>query len=261
MAYEHISVEAGPVAKVLIARPEARNAMSDVTLRELTDAFQALAHEKDLRAVLVTGQGKDFCAGADIQWMRRAGQLPPAEGKKDARLFAEMLGAVDECPVPVVVAAQGNIFGGGLGLLAACDVALLADDAKMSFSEARLGIMPAVISCWVLPKIGIANARRYYLTGEIFGPLEAVRMGLAQEAVAAAELAARADFVIRNILKNGPCAVRAAKAMIPKIAAADLAERVKLTVETLVMLRSSPEGQEGLAAFLEKRAPSWAAKP
>lgn len=261
MAYEHISVEAGPVAKVLLARPEARNAMSDVTLRELTDAFQALAHEKDLRAVLVTGQGKDFCAGADIQWMRRAGQLPPAEGKKDARLFAEMLGAVDECPVPVVVAAQGNIFGGGLGLLAACDVALLADDAKMSFSEARLGIMPAVISCWVLPKIGIANARRYYLTGEIFGPVEAVRMGLAHEAVAAAELAARADFVIRNILKNGPCAVRAAKAMIPKIAAADLAERVKLTVETLVMLRSSPEGQEGLAAFLEKRAPSWAAKP
>ena len=261
MVYEHIKVEAGPVAKILLARPEARNAMSDVTLRELADAFSALAHEKGLRAVLVTGQGKDFCAGADIQWMKKGGQLPPAEGKKDARLFAAMLGAVDECPVPVVVAAQGNVFGGGLGLLAACDVALIADDAKMSFSEARLGIMPAVISCWVLPKIGVANARRYYLTGEIFGAVEAVHMGLAHEAVPPAELAARADFVLKNILRNGPNAVRRAKAMIPRIAAAAPAERVDLTVETLVELRSSPEGQEGLAAFLEKRAPSWAAKP
>lgn len=261
MVYEHISVEAGPVAKVLLARPEARNAMSDVTLRELTDAFQALAHEKDLRAVLVTGQGKDFCAGADIQWMKKGGQLPPAQGKKDARLFAEMLSAVDDCPVPVVVAAQGNVFGGGLGLLAACDVALLADDAKMSFSEARLGIMPAVISCWVLPKIGIANARRYYLTAEVFGAAEAVRMGLAHEAVPAAELPARAEHVVRNILRSGPQAVRTAKAMIPRIAAAKPDDRVTLTVDTLVKLRSSAEGQEGLAAFLEKRAPSWTPKP
>jgi methylglutaconyl-CoA hydratase len=261
MAYEHIVVEGGAVAKVVLNRPDARNAMSDVTLRELTGAFSALAREKELRAVIVTGQGRDFCAGADIQWMKRGGQLPPAEGKKDARLFAAMLGAVDACPVPVVVAAQGSVFGGGLGLLAACDVALLADDAKMSFSEVRLGIMPALISCWVLPKIGIANARRYYLTGEVFGPVEAVHMGLAHEAVAPGELAARADFIVRNILKNGPNAVRAAKKMIPKIAAAAPAERVRLTVETLVKLRSSPEGQEGLTAFLEKRAANWVPKP
>jgi methylglutaconyl-CoA hydratase len=261
MGYEHIRVEAGPVARILLARPQARNAMSDVTLRELAGAFQALAREKDLRAVLVTGEGKDFCAGADIEWMRRGGTLPPDEGKKDARLFAEMLGAVDGCPAPVVVAAQGNVFGGGLGLLAACDVALLSDDARLSFSEVRLGIMPSVISCWVLPKIGVANARRYYLTGEVFGPAEAVRMGLAHEAVAPAELAARADSVVKNILKNGPNAVRRAKAMIPKIAAAKPEERVSMTVETLVELRSSPEGQEGLAAFLEKRPASWVPKP
>jgi methylglutaconyl-CoA hydratase len=261
MAYEHIKLETGPLAKVTLARPDARNAMSDVTLRELTDAFRTLGRATDARAVLVTGEGKDFCAGADIQWMRRGGQLPPAQGKKDARLFADMLAAVDECPVPVVVAAQGNVFGGGLGLLAACDVALLADDAKMSFSETRLGIMPAVISCWVLPKIGIANARRYYLTAEVFGAAEAARMGLAHEAVPAAELPARADFIVRNILRNGPNAVRAAKAMIPRIAAAELDARVTLTVDTLVKLRSSPEGQEGLAAFLEKRAPAWTAKP
>ncbi|MFI5348738.1 MAG: enoyl-CoA hydratase-related protein [Elusimicrobiota bacterium] len=261
MLYEHISVDAGPVARIVLNRADARNAMSDVTLRELTNAFQELGLENGLRAVLVTGAGKDFCAGADIQWMKRGGELPIEEGKKDARLLAKMLTAVDECPAPVVVAAQGNVFGGGLGLLAACDVALLADDAKLSFSEVRLGIMPAVISCWVLPKIGVANARRYYLTGEIFGPVEAVRMGLAHESVAAGELAARADFLVKNILKNGPNAVRAAKAMIPRIAAAKPSERVDLTVEKLVELRSSPEGQEGLAAFLEKRSASWVPKP
>jgi methylglutaconyl-CoA hydratase len=261
MLYEHIRLDAGPVARIVLNRPEARNAMSDLTLRELTDAFQELGLDKGLRAVLVTGEGKDFCAGADIQWMKRGGKLPPEEGKKDAKLFAKMLTAVDECPVPVVVAAQGNVFGGGLGLLAACDAALIADDAKMSFSEVRLGIMPAVISCWVLPKIGVANARRYYLTGEIFGAVEAVHMGLAHEAVAPAELAARAEFLVKSILKNGPNAVRAAKAMIPKIAAAKPAERVDMTVDKLVELRSSPEGQEGLAAFLEKRPAKWAPKP
>jgi methylglutaconyl-CoA hydratase len=261
MAYEHITVEAGPVARVVLARPQARNAMSGVTLRELAGAFSALAQDKELRAVLVTGQGKDFCAGADMQWMRQGGRLSPAEGRKDARLFADMLGAVEACPVPVVVAAQGNVFGGGLGLLAACDAAILSDDAKMCFSEVRLGIMPAVISCWVLPKIGVANARRYYLTGEVFGPIEAVHMGLAHESVAPGELAARADFIVKCILKNGPNAVRTAKAMIPRIAAASPAERLAMTVETLAELRSSPEGQEGLSAFLEKRPASWATKP
>ena len=261
MIYEHIRVDAGPVARIVLNRPEARNAMSDVTLRELTDAFQELGLEKGLRAVLVTGEGKDFCAGADIQWMKLGGKLPPEEGKKDAKLFAKMLTAVDECPAPVIVAAQGNVFGGGLGLLAACDVALLSDDAKLSFSEVRLGIMPAVISCWVLPKIGVANARRYYLTGEVFGPIEAVHMGLAQDSVAPGELAARAEFLIKSILKNGPNAVRAAKSMISKIAAAKPEERVNMTVDKLVELRSSPEGQEGLAAFLEKRPASWTPKP
>ena len=259
MDYEHVKLELGTLARVKLARPDARNAMSDRTLKELASAFQTIAKHAEVRAVLVTGAGKDFCAGADIEWMRRGGTLPPDEGKRDARLFADMLGAVESCPVPVVVAAQGNVFGGGLGLLAAADVALLADDAKLCFSEVRLGIMPAVISSWVLPKIGVSNARRYYLTAELFGAAEAVRMGLAHEAVPAAKLAARADEIATGVLKNGPTAVRTAKAMIPRIAAATLAERVDLTVETLVRLRSSAEGQEGLKAFLEKRPARWPA--
>jgi methylglutaconyl-CoA hydratase len=172
-----------------------------------------------------------------------------------------MLFAVDECPVPVIVAAHGAVFGGGLGLLAAADVALLADDAKLCFSEVRLGIMPAVISSWVLPKIGVANARRYYLTAELFGAAQAVAMGLAHETAPAAELTARARKIAGDVLKNGPLAVRTAKAMIPRIARATLDERVDLTVETLVRLRSGPEGQEGLSAFLEKRPAAWVLKP
>lgn len=257
MKEPHLKVHGGPVTKVTLSRPELRNAMSDMTLRSLTEAFRAIAKDSSVRAVIVTGGGKDFCAGADINWMKESGKLSAEEGKKDARLLADMLQAVDECPVPVIVAAQGNVFGGGLGLVAACDIALLADDVKMSFSECRLGIMPAVISCWVLPKIGAANARRWYLTAEVFGAKEAVRMGLAHEAVPPAELYAKADAIAANILKCGPNAVRAAKALLPRLAPLGLDQRVGLAVDTLVRLRSSAEGQEGLAAFLEKRAPEW----
>lgn len=257
MEYQHLKVHAGPVTKVTLARPELRNAMSDVTLRSLTLVFQAIAKDPAVRVVIVTGGGKDFCAGADINWMKESGKLSTEEGKKDASLLAEMLKAVDECPVPVIVAAQGNVFGGGLGLLAACDIGVLAEDVKMSFSECRLGIMPAVISSWVLPKIGIVNARRYYFTAEVFGAKEAVHMGLAHEAVKAEELSAKADAIAANILKCGPNAVRAAKALLPRLERLGLHQQIGMTVDTLVRLRSSAEGQEGLAAFLEKRAPEW----
>jgi methylglutaconyl-CoA hydratase len=182
MAAPHILIERGAVATVRLNRPELRNAMSDQTLRELAEAFKSLSADAATRVVIVRGEGKDFCAGADIEWMRRAGSLPPEQGKADARLLAEMLRAVDECAAPVIVAAHGNVFGGGLGLVAACDIALLSSDAKLCFSECRLGILPAVISSWVLPKIGAANARRYYLTSEVFDAVQAVAMGLAHEA-------------------------------------------------------------------------------
>lgn len=257
MEYQHLKVHAGPVTKVTLSRPELRNAMSDVTLKSLTAAFKAISADPAVRVVTVLGGGKDFCAGADVNWMKESGKLSPEEGKKDARLLADMLSAVNDCPVPVVVAAQGNCFGGGLGLLAACDIAVVADDAKMSFSECRLGIMPAVISSWVLPKIGAVNARRYYLTAEVFGAKEAVHMGLAHEVVPAAELSAKAEAIAANVLKCGPNAVRAAKALLPRLEPLGLNQQIGLTVDTLVRLRSSAEGQEGLAAFLEKRAPEW----
>ncbi|MEK7382428.1 MAG: enoyl-CoA hydratase-related protein [Elusimicrobiota bacterium] len=257
---EHIKLEIGAVSRVVLNRPGVRNAMSGQTLRELAEAFRRIASNEAVRVVVVMGEGQDFCAGADIEWMRQSGQLPAEEGKKDARLLAEMLSAVDECPVPVVVGAHGHVFGGGLGLVAACDIALLVDGAQLSFSECRLAIVPAVISNWVLPKIGAANARRYYLTAEVFEAKEAVAMGLASEVVAGSELDARIDALCRDILKNGPEAVRAAKALIARMPGKTLEEGVNLAVETLVRLRSSPEGQEGLAAFLERRVPKWTVK-
>jgi methylglutaconyl-CoA hydratase len=247
----HLTVTPGAIATITLNRPDVRNAMSDETLRDLTEAFRAVA----ARVVIVTGAGRDFCAGADIEWMRRAGKLTKEEGVKDAKLLATMLKAVDECPAVVIVAGHGNVFGGGLGLLAACDIAVLAEDAKLCFSEVRLGIMPAVISSWVIPKIGVTNARRYFLTAELFGAKEAVAMGLAHES--SADPLKRAQELAALILKNSPQAVSTAKHLIPKLAVLPMEERVDLTIETLVRLRSSPEGQEGLSAFLEKRKPNW----
>lgn len=264
-AFEHIKVERlkerPHVACVRLNRPQVGNAMSDRTLKELAGAFRVLAADKELRAVLVRGEGKHFCAGADIEWMRRAGKLPPEEGKRDARLLAEMLAAVERCPAPVVVAAHGAVYGGGLGLVAACDVCVAADDAKMCFSEVRLGIMPAVISCWVLPKIGAAAARRYYATAEVFGMGVARELGLVHETAAPADLEARALAVVDAICANSPAGVRAAKQVLLDFAGWRPEERVERVVETLVKLRSSPEGQEGLTAFLEKRPAAWVKKP
>lgn len=258
MSFEHILLErAGPVASVTLKRPQVRNAMNDQTLRELTAAFGLMAKDSSIRVVVVRGDGKDFCAGADIEWMRRAGRLKAAQGKKDARLLALMCQAVDDCPVPVIARAQGAIFGGGLGLVSVCDVVVASDDAKMCFSETRLGILPAVISCFVLPKIGPTNARRYYLTAEVFGMAAAKEMGLVHEVVAAEGLEPKVQELVGAVLRNGPNAVREAKKIVRKMGGLKPAQRVTLAVDTLVRLRSSPEGQEGLSAFLEKRKASW----
>lgn len=263
-AFEHIKVDRHKdlpeVARVRINRPQVGNAMNDQTLKEIAGAFRVLAADSKLRAVLVQGEGKHLCAGADIEWMRRAGSLPPEEGKKDARLLAEMLSAVEKCPVPVIVAAHGAVYGGGLGLVAACDIAVAAEDAKFCFSETKLGIMPAVISCWVLPKIGIANARRYYVTSEVFGARRAKELGLVHDVCGPDGLDEFLTTLLKDVVKNGPNAVRASKELLlnfPSWAAQDRVERV---VDTLVRLRSSDEGQEGLTAFLEKRPASWQTK-
>lgn len=261
MEYRHIEVSSHPrrvgVSVVALKRPEVRNAMDDNTLRELSRAFGELSRRKDLRAVVVRGEGPDFCAGADIAWMRRAGTLKPAQSRKDARLLVDMCLAVEGCPVPVIAAVQGGVYGGGLGLAASCDIVVAADNSKMCFSECRLGIIPAVISCFVIPKIGEVAARRYYLTAEAFGAEKARELGIVHEVVPEFALEERVEALLDSILKNGPQAVRQAKAMLHKFPALPFEKRVTLVLSTLTRLRSSPEGQEGLSAFLEKRPPAW----
>jgi methylglutaconyl-CoA hydratase len=233
----------GPVLRVTIDKPDRRNAFDADLIRELTDAF---ADVGDARAVVLTGEGESFCAGADIEWQRSSIDLTHEENVEDALRLYRMLEAVDSCPAPVVAWIQGFCLGGGCGLAACVDIAIAADDAVFGFSEVKLGIIPAVISPFVLAKIGSGAARRYFLTGERFGPEVSVRIGLVSE------IGPNADGVVDELLASGPSAVREAKRLVrPEPgdgrALAELAAR----------MRTSGEGQDGLRAFLERRKPGW----
>lgn len=254
-----LAIRDGAVLNVTLNRPEVRNAFDEDLIAAVTQVFAAAAKQKDLRAVVLRGAGKDFCAGADVRWMRRAAGYPPARNKQDAMRLVEMCRAIDFCPAPVLAGVQGSCFGGGLGIVAACDIVVAAETAAMAFSECRLGIVPAVVSSFVLPKIGESHARRYFLTAETFGAQAARAMGLVHEVAPDAELDARLQGLLGWLLRASPNAVREAKVLIRRTARLPLEKRIPITIETLARVRSSPEGREGLTAFLEKRPPSWTA--
>jgi methylglutaconyl-CoA hydratase len=233
----------GEVLRITIAKPQRRNAFDAALIAELTNAF---ADVGDARAVVLAGDGPSFCAGADVEWQRASIDLSYDENVADAMRLYRMLEAVDSCPAPVVARVQGFALGGGSGLVACADVAVAAPDAVFGFTEVRLGIIPAVISPFVLSRIGPGAARRYFLTGERFGADVALRIGLAHEVVA--DLDATVDRVVGDLLAGGPGAVRAAKRLVRE---RPLGEA---TAHIAAGLRTSPEGQEGLRAFLEKRA-------
>jgi len=242
---------------VTLNRPEVRNAFHAELIRELTDCFRALGHDESVRAIVLAGAGKVFCAGADANWMRASVEYTPEENYRDALRMAEMLQVIDECPVPVIARVQGAALGGGVGLIAACDIVVAADDALFAFSEVRLGIVPAVISSFVLRKIGVSHARRYFLTGERFSARRAQEIGLVHEVIPPEELDAAVEQILGEILKNGPRAVREAKALIRRLPTIPPEKVREHCAETIARLRASEEGQEGLRAFLEKRPPRW----
>ena len=235
----------GAVLRVTLTRPERRNAFDAALIAELTEAF---ADVGDAQAVVLAGDGPSFCAGADVEWQRAAIDLSYDENVEDALRLYRMLEAIDSCPAPVVARVQGYALGGGSGVVACADVALAAEDAIFGFSEVKLGIVPAVISPFVLPKIGAA-ARRYFLTGERFDAPAALRVGLVHEV--AADLDGALERVVRELLSSGPEATRAAKRLVREHPSGEEAAHVA------ARLRTSPEGQEGLRAFLEKRRPAW----
>jgi len=235
----------GHVLWITLAKPERRNAFDSELIRELTDAFAAVGDE---RAVVLAGDGASFCAGADVEWQRSSISLSYDENVEDALRLYRMCEAIDSCPSPVVARVHGYALGGGSGLVACADVAIAAPDATFGFSEVKLGIIPAVISPFVLPKIG-GHARRYFLTGERFDAETALRIGLVHEL--ADDLDSAVDRVVGEVLTGGPEAVREAKRLIRRRPDAQDA------AETAARLRSGAEGQEGLRAFLEKRTPTW----
>jgi methylglutaconyl-CoA hydratase len=236
----------GPVLRVTLARPERRNAFDAALIADLTDAFRDV---EDARAVVLAGEGASFCAGADIDWQRSSIDLSYEENVEDAMRLYRMCEAIDECPAPVVARVHGHALGGGSGLVACADISIAADDAVFGFSEVRLGIIPAVISPFVIAKIGPAAARRWFLTGERFGADVALRIGLVHE-VSSAPDEVVAD-VVEALLAGGPEAVRAAKRLT-------LERPTGIgTAKIAAARRTSDEGQEGLRAFLEKRTPAW----
>ena len=248
----------GGVARVTLARPEVRNAFDDVLIAELTDALERIERDPGLRVVILSANGAAFSAGADLNWMRRTAGYSWEENFADAKRLGRLMQILDQLALPTVARIQGAALGGGVGLIAACDIAVAADTAFFALSEVKLGLIPAVISPYVVRAIGERAARRYFLTGERITAQEALRLGLIHEMVPGERLDERIDELAQALLGNGAQAVRAAKRLVPMpghgaIDAALIEEMARRTAEQ----RASPEGQEGVAAFLEKRKPRW----
>jgi methylglutaconyl-CoA hydratase len=249
------------VARVTLTRPEQHNAFDASLIADLRAAFAALAREEPdrLRAVVLAGDGPSFCAGADIAWMQAAMQLDVEGNEQDAMAMADMFEAIDTCPVPVIARVQGAALGGGMGLCAVSDVVIAESGARFGFTETRLGILPAVISPFVLAKIGESHARALFPGGRRFDALRAQRIGLVHEVVEGDEaLDLAVDAVIADILASGPTAVRAAKAIVKEVRGLGHGSSKWHTARVIARQRVGEEAREGFAAFSEKRAPGWA---
>jgi methylglutaconyl-CoA hydratase len=249
--------EDGPVRRLVMNRPDVRNAFNDQLIERLSGAARALARTKDARVVVLQGEGPVFCAGADLKWMSRMVGYSRQENVLDASRLALMFQVLDTLPIPVIARVQGAALGGGAGLAAVADIVVAADDAVFGFTEVKLGILPAVISPYVLRKIGASAARELFLTGARFSAERAREIGLVHHVVPATQLDARVDELTRELLTSGPTAMALAKELIRQVAGVLPDDVIGLTSETIAHQRVSDEGQEGMRAFLEKRKPSW----
>jgi methylglutaconyl-CoA hydratase len=246
------------VARITLSRPEVRNAFNDAVIAELTEAFQSLGQRDDVRAIMLAAEGPAFCAGADLNWMRRMADYTRAENLADAAKLAEMLRVMYECPKPTVVRVQGDVFAGGVGLVATCDIAVSVDTATYCLSEVKLGLIPATISPYVIRAMGARAAHRYFLTAERFSATEAHRIGLVHEVVGADALDAKVEELLKALTSASPNAVRACKRLVQDVAGREItADLIQHTVVGIADIRASEEGREGVQSFLNKRKPSW----
>jgi methylglutaconyl-CoA hydratase len=258
--YEHLSIRRdGVIARVVLERPEVKNAVNAELIAELTTAFNALRNESVLRAVVLEGKGTHFSAGGDIKWMRASIDLSEEANRHDTVKLAVLLRTIDTMPQAVIGKVHGGALGLGMGLVAVCDVAVAADDTVFAFPETKLGITPAVISPFVLAKIGYSHARALFVTGERFGAERAKAIGLVHDVAPLADLEARVASVLRNVLTGGPSAIGWAKELLLSIRDAAYDESQTITAGLLAKQRVTAEAQEGLRAFLERRKPAWSA--
>ena len=260
MSHPLLHLREGAVARLRLNRPQLHNAFDATLIAALTGALDSVAADPDVRVVVVEGEGASFSAGADLNWMRGMAAASEEENRRDSLALARLMRALDECPKPTIARVQGAAFGGGVGLVACCDIAIATANAKFGLTEAKLGLLPAVISPYVIEAIGPRQARRWFATAELFEAATAYRVGLLHEVVDdEAALDAAVARQIDLLLKAGPVAAAGAKSLVRRVAAR--VDRDGLDADNAALiaaLRVSPEGQEGLTAFLDKRAPAWA---
>lgn len=248
----------GHVATVVLSRPDVRNAFNDEVIAELSQAFVQLGDAPGVRAIVLMAEGPAFCAGADLNWMKRAALYTRAQNTADAKALARMLQTLAELPKPTIARVHGAAYGGGVGLTACCDIAVAAAETRFALSEAKLGIIPATISPYVIRAIGARQASRFFLTAERFDAAEAFRIGLVHDIVPIAQLDDRVNELLGPLLVAGPNAQRECKALIRAVADRPVdAKVVADTVRRIAAVRSTPEAKEGMAAFLGKRAAAW----
>lgn len=253
-----LTIQSGPVAQITLNRPEVRNAFNDEVIAELTTAFTELGQDPQVRAIVLAAVGPAFCAGADLNWMRRMADYSHAENLADAAQLAEMLRVIYTCPKPTVARIQGDVYAGGVGLVAACDVAVSVDTANYCLSEVKLGLYPATISPYVIRAMGARAAHRYFLTAERFDAAEAYRLGFVHAVVSAEQLDAKVGELTQALASASPQAVQKCKTLLHDVVGQDIdAALIAQTVEGIASIRASAEGREGVQSFLQKRKPSW----
>ena len=259
-SYQFLTTERdGPVERLILNRPDVRNAFNEQVIAELTEWATTLPARAaaGVRVVVLAGAGKTFSAGADITWMSRTVHFTEEDNRRDAQAASRMFAALNSVPVPVIGRVQGAALGGGCGLAAVCDIVVAEESAAFGLTEVKLGILPAVISPFVIAKIGQSAARELFLTGARFTAARAREIGLIHAVVPPSELDQAVASYVAEILTAGPEAVATAKALIPQVARLSIENAMPITAATIAARRISPEGQEGLKAFLEKRTPAW----
>ena len=248
----------GHVATVVLNRPEVRNAFNDEVIAELSQAFVQLGEASEVRAIVLMAEGPAFCAGADLNWMRRMADYTRDENLQDAGKLAEMLRVIYACSKPVIAQVQGDVYAGGMGLVAACDMAISVDTAFYCLSEVKLGLIPATISPYVIRAMGARASHRWFLTAERFDAAEAHRIGFVHAVVPAGQLEAKVAEIAKALVSASPAAVKACKRLVQDVAEREIdAELIASTVAGIADIRASDEGREGVQSFLQKRKPSW----